>query len=136
MFYWARLDVDITNYFYQCQICTKHKANQAAQPMIPRDVPDSPQLGLAADFFTYNHKEYLFIADTCSKYPFVYQTFSKTADSIIRKLQNLILNMDPPKWFFSDNGSPFYSEALQKFLASQHIDHITSSPIALNQIVW
>ena len=32
------------------------------------------------------------------------------------------------KVFFPDNGPPFSSEALQKFLTSQYIDHITSSP--------
>ena len=68
------------------------------------------------------------MADTFSKYPFVYQTSSKTAESIIKKLQNLISQYDPPKSFFSDNGAPFSSEVFQKFLASQYIDHTTSSP--------
>ena len=35
---------------------------------------------------------------------------------------------DPPKRFFSDNGPPFSSEALQKFLTCQYINNITSSP--------
>ena len=91
-------------------------------------MPDSPWQGLAADFFIYNYKEYFLIADTFSKYPFIYQTSSKSADSIIRKLQNIISQYGPPKRFFSDNGPPFSSEALQKFLASQYIEHITSSP--------
>ena len=86
--YWPRLDADIANYVNCCKTCTQHKAKQAVQPMLPRDVPDSPWQELADDFFTYNHKEYLLIADTFSKYPFVYQTSSKTAESIIKKLQN------------------------------------------------
>ena len=116
------------NYVNWCKICTNHKAKQAVQPMLPRDVPGCPWQDLAADFFTYNHKEYLLIADTFNKYPFVYQTSSKSADSIIKKLQNLISQYGPPKKIFSDDGSPFLSEALQMFLASQYIDHITSSP--------
>ena len=63
--------------------------------MLPRDVPDSPWQELAADFFTHNHKEYLLIADTFSKYPYVYQTSSKTAESITKKLQNLIFSIWP-----------------------------------------
>ena len=97
--------------------------------MLPRDVPDSPWQELAADFFTHNHNEYLLIADTFSKYPFVYQISSKTVESIIKKLQNLISQYGPPKRVFSDNGPPFSSEAFQKFLVSQYIDHITSSPL-------
>ena len=82
--YWPRLDTNIANYVNHCKTCTQHKAKQAVQPMIPRDVPDSPWQELAADFFTYNHMEYLLIVDTFSKYPFIYQTSSKTAKSIIK----------------------------------------------------
>ena len=88
--YWPGLDADIANYVNHCKTCTQHKAKQAVQPMLPRDVPDSPWQELAADFFTHNHKEYLLIVDTFSKYPFIYQTSSKTAESITKKLQNLI----------------------------------------------
>ena len=85
--------------------------------------------------FTYDHKEYLLIAGTFSKYLFVYQTSFKSADSIIRKLQNLISQCDPPKRFISDNGPSFSSGALQKFLALQYINHIISSPHYPNQMV-
>ena len=54
--YWLRIDVAITDYVSWCKICTKHKPKQAVQPMLPTDVPDSPWLDLAADFFTYNRK--------------------------------------------------------------------------------
>ena len=126
--YWPRIDADIANYVNHCKICTQHKAKQTVQPMLPRYVPDSPWQDLAADFFTYNHKEYFIIMDTFSKYPFVYQTSSKSADSIIKKLQNLISQYGPPKRFFSNNGPPFSSETLQKFLTFQYTDHITSCP--------
>ena len=116
--YWPGLDADIANYVNCCKTCTQHKAKQAVQPMLPRDVPDSPWQEIAADFFTHNHKEYLLIVDTFSKYPFIYQTSSKTAKSIIKKLQNLISQYGPPKRLFSDNGPPFSSKAFQKFLAS------------------
>ena len=126
--YWPKFDADIADYVNHSKTCTQHKAKQAVQPMLPRDVPDSPWQELATDFFTYNHKEYLLIADTFSKDPFTYQTSSKTAESIIKKLQNLTSQYGPQKRFFSDNGPPFSSEALQKFLAYQYIDHTTSSP--------
>ena len=84
--YWSRIDVDITDYVNHCKICS------------PSEVPDSPWEDLAVDFFTYNHKEYFLITDTFSKYPFIYQTSSKSADSIIRKLQNQFnLPILPPK---------------------------------------
>ena len=101
--YWPRIDADITDYVNHCKTCTQHKAKQAVQPMLPRDVPDSPWQDLAADFFTYNDKEYFLIADTFSKYPFIYQTSFKSAKSISKTLQNLISQYGPPKRFISDN---------------------------------
>ena len=111
--YWPRIESDIADYVNHCKTCTQHKVKQAVQPMLPTDVPDSLWQDLAADFFTYNHKEHFLIVDTFSKYPFIYQTSSKSAKSIIQKLQNLISQYGPPKRFFSENGSPFSSEALQ-----------------------
>ena len=125
--YWSGIDADIANYVNCCKIYTQHKAKQAV-PMLPRDVPDSLWQDLAANAFIYTHKEYFLITDNFSKYSFIYQTSSKSADSIIGKLQNLISQYGPPKRFFSNNGQPFSSEALPKFLALQYIDDITSSP--------
>ena len=71
--------------------------------MLSRDVPDSLWQDLAADFFMYNHKEYLYIAETFNKYTFMCQLSSKSAESIIQKLQDLISQYGPPKRFFSDN---------------------------------
>ena len=34
------MDADIIEYAKQCKICTKHKATQVKQPMLPRDVPE------------------------------------------------------------------------------------------------
>ena len=38
--YWPGIDVDIVDYVKHCTICTKHKASQAVQPMLPHDIPD------------------------------------------------------------------------------------------------
>ena len=89
-FYWHGIDADITDYIKRCKICTKHKATQAVQAMLPRDVPDRPWHDLTADFFHVSGKEYLLLADTFNKYSFIYKTLSKTTDFIIQKLQQLI----------------------------------------------
>ena len=116
--YWPRIDADIADYVNLCKTCMQHKAKQAVQPMLPSDVPDSPWQDLAADFFTYNHKEYLLIVDTFSKYPFIYQLSSKSAKSIIKKLQNLISQYVPPKRLFSNNGFHFLQKSTK---SSSHL---------------
>ena len=115
------------NYVQRCKICTKHKATQAVQPMLPRYAPNRSLHDLAADYFHFNSKEYLLLADTFSKFPYIYKTSSKTTDFIIQKLQQLISQYRLPKRLLSDNRPPFSLETLAKFLSSQHIDDITSS---------
>ena len=127
--YWPGIDADISDYARRCTICTKYKASQGTQPMLPWDIPDSPWQELAADYFTHKGKDYLLIADTFSKYPFVYKVHSKTTDSIINRLQDLFSQFGKPQCFFSDNGPPFSSEPFSQFLTSHAIDHITSSPL-------
>ena len=51
--YWPGIDADISDYVRRCTICTKYKASQGTQPMLLRDIPDSPWQELAADYFTH-----------------------------------------------------------------------------------
>ena len=76
--YWPEIDANIIDYVCQCTISTKHKASSPAQPMLPRDVPDSPYQEIAVDYLTHQGKEYLLICYTFSKYPFLYKVSSKT----------------------------------------------------------
>ena len=99
--------------------------------MLLRDIPDSPWQELAADYFTHKGKDYLLIAETFSKYPFIYKVHSKTTDSIINCLQDLFSQFGKPQHFFSDNGPPFSSDPFSQFLTLHAIDHITSSPLYL-----
>ena len=127
--YWLGLDADITEYVKHCTICTKHKATQATQPMIPRDIPEGPWQDLAVDFFHHNNTEYILITDTFSKYPFLYKVSSKAAEPVTKRIKSLISQYGPPKTLSTDNGLPFSSEAFAQFISKEHIEHITSSPL-------
>ena len=114
--YCQGIDADRVDYVRHCTSCAKHKALQSVQPMLPCDVPDGPWQGIVANYFTHSHKNYLLIADTFSKYPFLYDIHSKTADSIIQCLQDLFTQFGIPTHFYSDNGPPFSSEPFSSFL--------------------
>ena len=88
--YWQGMDMDITEYVKNCKICTKHKATQPTQPKLPQDIPEGPWQDLVADFFHHNNSEYLLIADTFCKYPFLYKLSSKTAEAVTHKIKTLI----------------------------------------------
>ena len=127
-FYWSRMDANIAKYIKQCRICTQYKATQAMQPMIPRDIPVGPWQDLATDVFKHKNTEYLIIADTFSKNPFIYRTTSKTADTIIQKFKMLISQYGSPKRLSIDKGPPLPSETFANFLLTQRNNHVTSSP--------
>ena len=127
--YWPRNNPDISEYVKCCTICARHKASQTVQPMLPRDVPNGPWQELATDCFTHYSKDYLLNAKPFSKYPFIYRVHSKTSDSLTKCLQDLFSQYGTPKRFLSDSGLPFSSEPFSKFLSTQGIDHLTSSPL-------
>ena len=126
--YWQGMVADITEYVKNCKICTKHKTMQAIQPMILRDIPEGPWQDLTADFFHHNNLDYLLIADTLCKYPFLYKVSSKAVEPLTLKLKSLISQSGPPRRLSTDSGPPFSSETFAKFMQQQHIEDITSSP--------
>ena len=113
--YWPGIDTDISDYVRRCTICTKYKASQATQPMLPRDIPDSPWQELAADYYTHKSKDYLLVADTFSKYPFIYKVHSKTTDSIIHHLQDLFCNLANPNVSSLTMDLPFHQNLSHNF---------------------
>ena len=130
--YWQSIDREIADYVRCCTTCAKHKALQTVQPILPCDIPDGPRQEIAADYFTHSNKNYLLIANTFSKYPFLYAVHSKTSDSIIQCLQDLFSQFGTPTCFYPDNGPPFSSKPFSSFLTSLNIEHITSSPLYPN----
>ena len=65
--------------------------------MLPRDIWECSLQNVATDFFIHNNWEYLIIADTFSKYPFIYKTTSKAADTIIQKFKVAYITIWIPK---------------------------------------
>ena len=89
-------------------ICTQYKATQVTQSMFPRDIPDVLWQDLAANFFTYDPIENLFICNTFSKYPFIFKIASNTTDIVQSRLQQIFSQCGTPKWFFTNNRSPVF----------------------------
>ena len=87
--YWPSIDADIADYVCQCTICTKHKASSPAQPILPRDIPDG-HWKITADYLIHKGREYLLICDLFSKYPFLYNVSTKSAQSLCAHLLELI----------------------------------------------
>ena len=102
--------------------------------MLCWDIPDRPWQELATDDFTFNGRKYLQIVGTFIKYPFIHRTHSKTFETLIQSLQDLISQDETPKQLFTDNRPQFLPETFAKFLSLQNMNHITSSPSMPSQV--
>ena len=77
---------------------------------------------------THNGQECLIICNAFSTYPFAYKTSTKSAQSLCACLVELISHYGQPSMLYTDNGPPFTSQELTKFLMHHCIEHSMSSP--------
>ena len=105
------------------------------QPMIPRDMPDTPWQDLAADFFTYKTNDYLLVADTFSKYPFTYKMHKKTAETVIHKLTQLFSQYSTPKHLSTGQWTTIQLRTLYK-VPDQAESRSYNIFTALPQVKW
>ena len=65
--------------------------------MMIRDIPNSPWEEITADIFMVNHKDYILISDTFSKYPFLFTMPKKTDKATITRFQKLFAQYGPTR---------------------------------------
>ena len=124
--YWTGIDADIEDYTKRCQECIRW-SQIANEPLQPHDIPEGPWRKLGMDYFKFNDNNYVLICDYFSKFPFLYRT--KTSFWSLRDhLIDLFSIEGYPDETVSDNGPPFNSRELAKFLSGLGIKHTTSSP--------
>ena len=124
--YWTGIDADIEDYTKQCEECIK-RSQVPKEPLQPHDIPEGPWRKLGIDYFAFDGNSYVLICDYFSKFPFLYR--AKTSFWSLRdRLINLFSIEGYPDEIVSDNGPPFQSKELAKFLSGLGINHTTSSP--------
>ena len=96
-------------------------------PMVTRGIPTGPQGEIAADFFTLNHKDYLSICNTFSKYPFLFQKPKKIAEATIPRYQQHFAQNCPGKTFLQTRGIPFCQKKCTASMMQQEVQHIPPS---------
>ena len=95
--------------------------------MLPQDNPDSPWQEKVADYFQHNGKEYWLISNLFSKYPLLFHILSKSSQSLVQNLNDIVTQYGPPNVLYSNNRPPFMTEGFERFLQRKLIDHITFS---------
>ncbi|XP_041483435.1 uncharacterized protein K02A2.6-like [Lytechinus variegatus] len=119
---------EIRDVVRQCSVCNEHQAQQAKQPLLPREVPDRPWKTLGTDLFTLNGKDYLITVDYYSDFWEVDELQSTTSADVITCLKSQFSRHGIPKEVISDNGPQYSSDEFKCFMEEWEIHHTTSSP--------
>ncbi|XP_041472642.1 uncharacterized protein K02A2.6-like [Lytechinus variegatus] len=126
--FWPKMNHEIRDVVRQCSVCNEHQAQQAKQPLLPREVPDRPWKTLGTDLFTLNGKDYLITVDYYSDFWEVDELQSTTSADVITCLKSQFSRHGIPKEVISDNGPQYSSDEFKCFMEEWEIHHTTSSP--------
>lgn len=124
--YWEGLNKDIELHVAQCESCQifrkdKHKV-YGNWP-----VTTFPFERVHVDFFHFNNSTFLILVDVFSRWMEIKRMNRTSAQSLVCKFEEIFSVFGFPKEIVSDNGPPFGSYELKKFLDERSIK-LTHSP--------
>ena len=121
------IDKNIETAVKSCYECNRNKNKPKKSFIHPWAWPSKPFDRVHVDFFTFNDKDYLLLADSHSKWLEI-ECMSRTKSSdTIRVLRNWFSRFGVPVQLVSDNGPQFISYEFKLFLKTNGIKHIKSS---------
>lgn len=127
--WWPGLDKDIEQFVKQCSNCQLCLPCPPLAPVHAWENPQKPWYRIHLDFAgPFIGRMYLVLADAYSKWLDVCVMNTITSGSTIEKLQAIFAVHGLPKTIVTDNGPSFTSDEFKRFLHSNGIHHITSSP--------
>ena len=126
--YWPGMPKQIADLIETCDICQESRSTNRHEPLMPQEVPASPQQKIAADLFTVGGKDYMVSADYYSKWINITELKATKNADVIEALQRQLADFGIPEELVSDNGPQFGSWEFRLFMQSWGIVHRTSSP--------
>ena len=127
--WWPKINEDIEKFVKLCKPCQRFQNKMPENPLIPWNVPDEPWERLHLDFTgPFKGKQWLIIIDAYSRWLEVIPVPSANSDYVIKCLRKLFATFGVCKQAVTDNGSPFTSSTLKKFLEANRVHHIAVTP--------
>lgn len=129
MVYWFGINSDIEQFVTSCETCNSmaipHKSDSSSK-WIPTTRPFSR---VHVDFFHFEHRTYLLIVDSFSKWIEI-ELMGQGTDCkrVLKKMVAFFARFGLPDVLVSDNGPPFNSNDFKCFLEKQGIKVMKSPP--------
>jgi transposase InsO family protein len=124
--YWPRYTEDIRQTVRDCSACQENRPSQAREPLNTHEKPAGPWKKLAVDYFEWNQRQYLLIADYYSRFPVLRSVSNLGANLLVSTLKTIFSEYGMPEELVSDQGTQFTS-AQYRTMAKQYNIKITHS---------
>ena len=124
--WWPRIDKDAEEFIKHCHACQSLGHGDPPPPLQQHKLPSKPWDRLHMDFCgPFPTGETLFVViDSYSKFPEVEIMKSTTASAVTNRLDRIFAVHGIPFEIYSNNGPPFASDAVKKFMRNRGINHV------------
>ncbi|XP_064469866.1 uncharacterized protein K02A2.6-like [Ornithodoros turicata] len=125
--WWPGISLELQDYIRGCPTCKEHRI-PGVEPLMQSTLPQRPCETIGIDLFYANGRSYLVVVDYFSKFFELSRLKTTTSANVIAKIRPMLARFGLPDVVRSDNGPEFASGEFQRFLSTQGIKHVTSSP--------
>ncbi len=126
--YWPGMSAAIKDIVQNCGICADHQCQNTREPMKSLPVPRNRWQIVSADIYTLGTAKYLVCVDHYSDYFEDVPLEDLTAHSVLCAFKIMFSAHGIPHQLITDNGPPFNSNDMERFVKEWGIHHSTSSP--------
>ena len=125
------IDDNVKNAIDKCIACQANSSGSRPDPLQMSPLPPEPWHTVHMDFCgPFPTGEYLFVViDAYSRFPEVEIVHSTSASAIIPKMDRIFSTHGIPLIIKSDNGPPFTSEEIKKYMEENGINHCKITPL-------
>lgn len=127
LYFWSGMSGDIERGVRNCPVCEKFQRHQQKETLTLEDEPLFPLYRVGIDIFEYMGKDFLSIYDAYSGYLVVEKVPEKSANQMIKILDNIFLSLGFPVIIRADN-NPFAAKSMMDYCESNNIKIKFSSP--------
>lgn len=125
-YYWPRMNVDITRYVRNCEVCKAQKPEQKLpQGIMHKRVISAPWEVICSDFIgplpiSKNRNRFIFVvADLFTKYVLMFPVKSATSKAVVEHMEkDVFMVYGVPERIICDNGSQYISNQFRKMVSS------------------
>jgi hypothetical protein len=131
-FVWfTNMNSKVDNFINSCHICNANSEKKEFQPFEMSKIPNGVWEELATDFHgpTPSGEYIMVMIDEFSRFPIIEFINTNNADTVIKIWKKTFGIFGNPNQMKTDNGPPFQSHAISKFLKSYNIKHRKITPL-------